>query len=378
VIIMAWGVNDSASGITSLGRASGRAAGHFYLTMAGLLLMGLAGLVCAPGVSPAASEKANAPDHKADTKSGVDQGGLKAEETLIYPNDLLFIQVFDVEQMTREYRVSGTGTLLIPLLKEPLRVAGLTPQQSADLISQKCMEAGVLSHPQISVTIRESRLHAVAVTGAVKNPQIYPVFGRITLLDILSQGGGVADDAGSTVTITRGEVSLRALAAEGGGAVEAGKSPPVPATVSIDLRRLLETGDPSLNIDVYPGDRVTVQRAGVVYVLGAVNKAGGYVLSEARQNMTVLKAIALAEDLKSTAKSKKAMILRPNSSAPGGREQIPLDLHAMLRGQAPDRPLQSNDILFVPDSTALRVLRDAGQVGLTSVGWMASYAVIYK
>jgi protein involved in polysaccharide export with SLBB domain len=362
---MGWSVKSSASVILSLGRASGTAGGHFHLTMVGLLLMGLAGPLCAPGASPAASEKANGPNNKADTKGGVDQGALKAEETLIYPNDLLFIQVFDVEQMTREYRVSATGTLLFPLLTQPVRVAGLTPQQSGDLISQKCIEAGVLSHPQISVTIRESRLHAVAITGAVKTPQIYPVFGRITLLDILSQGGGLADDAGSTVIITRGEVSLRALASEGGGAVEAGKSPPVLPTVSVDLRRLLETGDPSLNIDVYPGDRVTVQRAGVV-------------LTEDRQNMTVLKAIALAEDLKSTAKSKKAMILRPNSSAAGGREQIPLDLHAMLRGQAPDRPLQSNDILFVPDSKAAKALGQAGQVGLSSLGLAAAYASIYR
>jgi polysaccharide export outer membrane protein len=342
--------------------------------MAGLLLMGLAGLLCAPGASPAAWEKANSPDNKADAKSGADRGSLKAEETLIYPNDLLFIQVFDVEQMSREYRVSATGTLDFPLLAEPVRVEGLTPQQLAEVISQKCIEAGVLTHPQISVTIRESRVHAVAIAGAVRNPQIYPVFGRITLLDILSQAGGVTDDAGSSVTITRGEVSRRVLASEDGGAGEAGKSPPVPPTVSIDLRRLQETGDPSLNLEVYPGDRVTVQRSGVVYVLGAVNRAGGYVLTDARQDMTVLKAIALAGDLKSIAKSKKAMILRPSSSAPGGREEIPVDLHAMLKGHAPDKPLQSNDILFVPDSNALKALHRAGEAAVTTAGW----AVIYR
>jgi len=371
---MAWGVKSSALGVMSLWRAGRRAPGRLCLTMVALLLMGLAGLLCAPGASPAASQKANSPDNKADTKGGVDQGSLKAEETLIYPNDLLFIQVFDVDQLTREYRVSATGTLAFPLLTEPVRVEGLTPQQSADVISQKCIEAGVLSHPQISVTVRESRVHAVAIAGAVKNPLIYPVFGRITLLDILSQAGGVAEDAGSSVTITRGEVSRRVLALEGGGAVEAGKSPPIPPTVSIDLRRLLETGDPSLNLEVYPGDRVTVQRAGVVYVLGAVNRAGGFLLTEARQDMTVLKALALAEDLKTTAKRNKAMILRPNSSAPGGREEIPIDLHAMLQGHAPDRPLQSNDILFVPDSAALRALHRAGEAAAVA----ATYAVVYK
>jgi polysaccharide export outer membrane protein len=298
---------------------------------------------------------------------------LKAEETLIYPNDVLFIQVFDVDQMTRDYLVSATGMLDFPLLAEQIRAMGLTPHELAEIISKKCIEAGVLSHPHISVTVRESRVHAVAIAGAVRTPQMYPVFGRMKLLDVLAQAGGVTDDAGSSVTITRGEVSRRVLATEAGDAAEAGKSVPVPPSVSIDLRRLEETGDPSLNVDIYPGDRVTVQRAGVVYVLGAVNRAGGFVMTEARQDMTVLRAIALAESLKSTAKAKKAMIIRPNPAAPGGREEIPINLEAMMRGRDPDRPLQGNDILFVPDSTAAKALHRAGDVALTSAGWAMVY-----
>jgi polysaccharide export outer membrane protein len=341
--------------------------------MVGLLLIASAGLLCALDASRAASEKENARDSKADTQGGVQQPALKAEETRIYANDLLFIQVFDVDQMTREYRVSATGTLLFPLLPEPVRAAGLTPQELAEVISQKCIEAGVLSHPQISVTVRESKVHAVAIMGAVRTPQIYPVFGQITLLDLLTQAGGVADDAGSTVTIRRGEVSRRVLASEAGDAVEAGTSPPVPPTVTINLRQLLETGDPSLNIDVYPGDRVWVQRSGVVYVLGAVNRPGGYLLTSARENMTVLKAIALAGDLRSTAKAKKALILRPNSSAPGGRDEIPVDIHAMLRGHGPDKPLQSNDFLFVPDGLAIKALHTSANIAAGDAGWLAIY-----
>jgi polysaccharide export outer membrane protein len=143
--------------------------------------------------------------------------------------------------------------------------------------------------------------------------------------------------------------------------------------VTINLQQLLENGDPSLNVNVYPGDRVTVQRAGIIFVLGAVNKAGGYLLSEAHQNMTVLKALAFAGDLKPTAKAKKTVILRANPSAPNGREEIPIDLHAMLKGQAADRPLLSNDILFVPDSTALKALHR----GVDIVGMSASYAAVY-
>jgi polysaccharide export outer membrane protein len=302
---------------------------------------------------------------------------LKAEETLISPNDLLFIQVFDVEQMTREYRVSETGTVDFPLLAEPVPVAGLTPQRAAKAVAQKCIEAGVLTRPEISVTVRESRLHSVAVAGAVKNPQFYPVLGRISLLDILTQAGGEADDAGTIVTITRGEASRRVLAAsrEPAAPGEDPKSTSSPGTVTINLQRLQETGDPNLNVYVYPGDRVTVQRAGVVYVVGAVNHAGAYRLTEAQQDMTVLKAIALAGYLGPFAKAKRAVLLRPNPSAPAGREQIPLNLQAMLKGNAADRPLQSNDILFVPDSTALKALHRGADIAGMAAGYAAVYAV---
>jgi len=371
---MALGGRRSLWHVTSLGRAGGRAPARFHFTLAGLLLMGLAGLFCARGASPAAPQKENVRDSKASTQGGADPAALKAEETLISPNDLLFIQVFDVEQMTHEYRVSPTGTLAFPLLADPVRAAGMSPQQLAEVISQKCIEAGVLSHPQITVTLRESRIHAVAIAGAVKNPQIYPIFGRMTLLDIITQAGGLAEEAGSTVNITRGEVYRRVMESEGGSAVEAGKPPSVAPTVTIDLRRLMETGDPNLNVIIYPGDRVTVQRAGVVYVLGAVTRPGGFLLTSARGDLTVLKAIALAENLKSIAKGKKAMILRPNATAPGGREEIPVDLHAMLQGHAPDKPLQNNDILFIPDSAAAKALHRAGDVAATAAG----FAVVYR
>jgi len=357
----------------STGRGVDREEAFWHFMMRALLLTGLMWLVWPCGAPLAASPPQRAGGDAAPAPGGAGQQALKAEETLIFANDLLYIQVFDVEQMTREYRVSGTGTLDFPLLAEPVPVAGLTPQQAATVISERCIKAGVLSRPQISVTVRESRLHAVAVVGAVKNPQIYPVFGRISLLDILTLAGGVADDAGSTVTLTRGDDSRRVLAAEAGDAGGAEKSTSVPPTLTINLQRLLENSDPSLNVNVYPGDRVTVQRAGIVFVLGAVNRAGGYLLSEAHQNMTVLKALAFAGDLKPTAKAKRTVILRPNPSAPNGREQIPIDLRALLKGQAADRPLLSNDILFVPDSTALKALHRGADI----VGMTASYAAVY-
>jgi len=98
-------------------------------------------------------------------------------------------------------------------------------------------------------------------------------------------------------------------------------------------------------------------------------------LSEAHQDMTVLKAIALAGYLGPFAKGKKALLLRPNPSAPGGREEIPVNLTAMLKGHAPDKAMQHNDILFVPDSTAMKALHRSAEIAATTSSYAAIYAI---
>jgi polysaccharide export outer membrane protein len=342
--------------------------------MVGLLLMGLVGLFGAPLAWAAASEKTDATDNKSNKQNGPGAALLKDEETRVYPSDLLFIQVFDVDQLTREYRVGPTGMLTFPLLSQPIRAAGLTPVELAEVISQKCKEAGVLSHPQISIVVRESRLHGVAVAGAVKNPQIIPVFGRITLMDLLTQAGGVGADAGATVTITRGDVARRVLADEGEGVSEDGKSQPVPAVVTIDLRRLLDTGDPNLNVGVYPGDRVTVQRAGIVYVVGAVNRPGGFPLRSADEELSVLQVLALAGNPTNTAARSKAVIVRKDPQAAKGRKEIPVDLKKVIKGQVMDPILVADDILVVPDSSGAKGIRRAADTAI----WMGTTMVIWE
>jgi polysaccharide export outer membrane protein len=126
----------------------------------------------------------------------------------------------------------------------------------------------------------------------------------------------------------------------------------------------METGDASLNPYVYPGDRVTIQRAGVIYVVGAVNRPGGFTLKSEYEEMTVLKALALADNAKSTAKMDDAMILRKNPQKPGERNEIPLKLKQIMANRAPDLPLYANDIIFVPDSTAKKAIRRAAEAAL--------------
>jgi polysaccharide export outer membrane protein len=125
---------------------------------------------------------------------------------------------------------------------------------------------------------------------------------------------------------------------------------------TVDLKGLLESGDSSLNVPVYPGDRITVARAGIIYVVGAVNKPGGFIIRSGSRETTVLQAIALAENAKGTAKPADSVIIRNDPNAPGGRVRLPVDLKKVLSGKSPDPGLQAEDILFVPDSSGKRIL----------------------
>jgi polysaccharide export outer membrane protein len=139
---------------------------------------------------------------------------------------------------------------------------------------------------------------------------------------------------------------------------------PCAETFTVDLQKLEETGDAAFNVDLYPGDRVTVQRAGIVYVVGAVNRPGGFPLKAGQEDMTVLQAVALAEDLKPTAARSKAMIMRRSAAAPNGREAIAVNLKKVLGGREADPRLQANDILYVADSTGQRALRRGAEAAV--------------
>ncbi|MEJ2010024.1 MAG: SLBB domain-containing protein [Acidobacteriota bacterium] len=323
-----------------------------------LALFGFPALL--PGQSPVAATKepsASRAHSRQSVGSGSASGG---EEYVIDADDVLDVYVVDVPQLTRDYRVSPDGTIVIPLLSSPLTAEGLTLDQLSAVISAKLRTAGLVSHPHVIVTVKSSQAHAVAISGAVQSPQIYPILGPTTLLDVLSQAGGLAPDAGGTAIITRGNAAARASWLDKGS----GSAAPAGGTIKVDLRKLLATGDPSLNVTIYPGDKVTVQRAGVIYVVGAVKRPGGFPMSSGRERMTVLEAVALGEGLKPTALQKKAMIIRRGKQFPDGREEIPVNLKNVLAGHAADAALEANDILFIPDSASKRALRRGAEAAV--------------
>jgi len=296
--------------------------------------------------------------------------------------DMLHVEVFDVPELSRDLRVSDTGEISYPLIPGRIRAAGLTPYQLEQKIGQLLIENGLVSHPQVSVFVREQNSQPVSIVGAVLKPGVVQIIRPTTILELLASSGGVTDDAGNYVIITRksapAEVKQEA-------AVATLEPPPVtPADelalpsqiITIRLQDLLESGNPVYNIYIYGGDVVSIPRGGIVYVTGAgVAQPGGYVLQSHGEQITVMKAVALAHGLTNFSKSDDAVIMRSNPVT-GQRDIIPVHIKQIENHKADDLAMKSNDILYVPDSVGKKILARSAEAAIsvgTSVAVFRSY-----
>jgi polysaccharide export outer membrane protein len=289
----------------------------------------------------------------------------RTSEIPVGPGDLVHIDVFDVPELTREVRVSETGDISLPLIPGRVHAAGLTTFELEAKLENLLIENGLVSHPQVSVFVKEQNSQPVSVVGAVAKPMVVQIVRSTTLLEVLADAGGITDDAGSFVFVTRG--GLGAAPTEGttpqprGG----GQDPPAPdsATEKIRLHDLLVSGDPTFNVPVYGGDIVSVPRSGIFYVLGAVQGPGGFTLESRGDHVTVLKALTMARGLTGTAKANNAIILRQDP-ATGEKKEIPAPLKKILARKVDDVPLQAGDMLYVPDSAGKKALYKGGEAAL--------------
>jgi polysaccharide export outer membrane protein len=289
---------------------------------------------------------------------------------VISSGDLLSIEVFDVPELSRDVRVSESGFVPMPLVPVKVQASGLTSFQFQDKLAELLQANGLVTHAQVTVTVKEQHSEPITVIGAVRNPLTIQAVHQMTLLQVLSQAGGIADDAGSKVLVTRKpRLPEPGNSSSDTPSTEMTKTPPASTpkgtadTIVVDLNELLDSGDPKYNVPLFGGDVVTVPRAGVVYAVGAVQHPGGFVMQSDRQRLTVLKVLSLAGGLTSTAKGGNAVILR---QPPGSeeREQLPIDVKKILTLKREDVSLRQNDILYVPDSTGKHALRRSAEIAI--------------
>lgn len=283
------------------------------------------------------------------------------DEYRIGPEDLLDVNVFEVPELTRVVRVSGDGSVSLPLIGRVM-VAGLSTSQLQKSIADALRDRYV-KDPQVSIFVREFHSQPVMIMGSVAKPGIYNLQGSKSLLEVLAEAGGLAGDAGQIVRISRRKQSSEklpeAVTAEGTVAPDLER-------IEIDMEQLLRSGNLELNVPIYGGDVINVEKAGVVYVSGDVGRPGGYVLkNRGREQLTVLQILALAGGVNRYAAKKQSRIIRTDEM--GQRHEIALNLDKVLAGKAEDPVLKPDDILFVPSSAARPVLNRAIETAITLV-----------
>jgi polysaccharide export outer membrane protein len=290
---------------------------------------------------------------------------VKQGDYVIGSGDLLGVEVFDVPELSRDVRVNETGFISLPLIPVKVHVTGLTTFQLQDKLAELLQSNGLVSAPQVSVNLKEQHSQPITVIGAVKSPMVIQAIRQTTLLQVLSQAGGISEEAGSTVIVNRPAPS--ALRSDD---AELSKEPGQPQTFTIGLSDLLESGNANFNIPVLGGDVVSVPRAGIIYVVGAVTRPGGFVMANDRDRMTTLKVLSLAGGTTGSAKMKEAVILRKNPDT-GKRDEVPVDLKKVMGLKTEDVMLQASDILFVPDSNGKKALHRAGDIAISLTSGVA-------
>jgi polysaccharide biosynthesis/export protein len=262
--------------------------------------------------------------------------------------DLLEISVYNVPELSTKARVGNAGDIYLPLI-DYVHVTDLTVEEAQALIEKRLVDGGFVRSAHVTIFLDESASQGVTVLGEVAKPGIYPAIGDRKLFDMISAAGGFTPSAGRKVSIIRLH------------------SQNAPITVTLPRNLADDLQD---DIEILPGDTITVPRAPIIYVVGDVGHPAGLLIDNG--SLTVLQALALAGGPNHTAKLGSVRIIR---KGPSGMMETHVPLKKMLEAKSPDVALQADDILFVPLSGARVAAAQGVSAAISAATGLAIIAV---
>ena len=314
-------------------------------------------LACQPAASAQANQT-NAPSNVTTSAPRVQNNPTAQNPLMTVPEDfaglklapgfLLNIQVYDEQDLSARVRVDNEGNINLPFIKT-LHVGGDTVPAAKQKIENKFRNEGILKNPQITIDVEQFATTSVTVMGEVSNPGKVELLAPHSLLDVIGMTGGETSLAGNEVELKR----------------------PVDGAMQSTTYHYSRGDDGSSIRDVMvnPGDTVMVKRAGVVYVLGGVNRPGGYAMQE-NGELNVAEAISLAQGLVMQAKVNGLRVVQHD--AKGNPKEIPISYNKIMDGKEKALQLAAGDIVYVPISKTKAILSST----TTLIGQTAS-ATIY-
>lgn len=197
-----------------------------------------------------------------------------AAEYRLAAGDVVRISVYDHPDLGTTARLLEDGSISFPLLGT-VSLRGMTEREAEARLANLLEEGAIVISPQVSVVVEQYLGQQVSVLGEVHRPGKYAIDRNGTIVDLISQAGGVNDNADDTAIVTstrQGETTTRVL----------------------DLTAILRDGDPRQNTVIYGGDTVYVPRMKQFYIYGEVNNPGVYRLEH---DMTVMQGLSVAGGL---------------------------------------------------------------------------------
>jgi polysaccharide export outer membrane protein len=263
--------------------------------------------------------------------------------TVLQQNDEITVRSLQAKEIAdKTFRLDQNGEVNFPLAGV-VKLGGLTPREAETAL------AGALKtyykEPDIQISVASFHIETISVMGSVATSGVYPIKGKMDLIEAISAAGGARGDAGPTLVLTR-QGMYGPIPLPGARQLLSGES-----VAEIDLHDLTEGQNTADNIPVKPHDVISIAAAQLIYVMGSVKRSGGFPLA-GRPSMTVLQAVSLAEGFDPRAAQTKVRIVRRGSP---GETQIPVDVKRILAGKAEDVVLRPNDILYVP-SDAMKTI----------------------
>jgi len=197
-------------------------------------LIAVVSLSCLLVVGVAGAQQGQTPSTGARVSGEV---AADSDTYVIGPEDVLSINVWREEALTRQVPVRSDGKISLPLVDE-IHAAGLTPLQLKEKLTLRLKE--FIDNPNVSVIVTQPNSQKIYVSGEVRTPGVYPLRGETTLLQIIPMAGGFTEWADQKkVLIIR---------------KEGGKD----KRIVVNYKKIVSGEDMSYNLKLKPGDTVIV------------------------------------------------------------------------------------------------------------------------
>ncbi len=245
----------------------------------------------------------------------------------LQPEDVLTIRI-DPGNILHEAQIGRDGLISLPLIGA-LRASGLTITELEQRIADRFIQLDIFRKPIVSVSIRYLHRPKVSVLGMVNRPGSYEFKDGDRVLDALSLAGNYIPERAKLE-----DAWLQRLDGE---------------VIKLDLRRLLEQGDLSLNYPLQDGDTLYIPEdtQNRYFVGGEVKRPGLYIW---RPGLTVLDALGQAAWETERGTLSQTFIIRQKPD--GSTERIHVDMVKLLRkgDMSQNVSLQPGDVVFVSET----------------------------